>query len=194
MMETQRDFFKRLTTFLERAGIPYMVAGSVGSSFYGQPRATNDIDIVIDPNAGQLEQFLTMLCKDYYVSVSAAKDALRNRSMFNVIDNQTGWKADLIIRQTRPFSQQEFERRQSAQLLGLDTWLLSPEDSILSKLEWSKGRQDTAQLKDSLSVLVSQWDKLDFDYLRKWASVLETGEMLEDLIKQTEQIRAAGTE
>src|SRR5437899_2207719 len=101
---TQGQFLVQLATELERAGIPFMVAGSHGSSFHGQPRTTNDVDVVIDPTPDQLERFLTQLGERYYFSRASAQEALARRSMFNLIDFDEGWKADLIIRKERPFS------------------------------------------------------------------------------------------
>jgi hypothetical protein len=189
-MDTQQEFLHRLAALFDKAGIPYMIAGSIGSSFYGQPRATNDIDIVVDTDNAGLEKFLEMLGSDYYVNKHAAMDALNHRSMFNIIDNQTGWKVDVIIRKSRPFSQEEFLRRRHADLMGLSTWLLSPEDSILSKLEWVKSRESPAHLRDVLGVLLAQWDRLDFEYLKKWASQLEVTETLTELIEEALRIRS----
>jgi len=181
-MTDQNTFLRRVIEALIEAEIPYMIAGSVGSSFHGQPRATNDADIVIDPTKNQLSIFLEQLVPDFYVSQQAALQALEDRAMFNVIDIQSGYKADLIIRKQRPFSQQEFSRRISAHLLGMDAYVLSPEDSILSKLEWTQGRDSQTQLNDALGVLNLQKDKIDFDYLKHWAKELGILDALEQLL------------
>jgi hypothetical protein len=47
----------------------------------------------------------------YYISPESAREALARRSMFNVIDFDEGWKADLIVRKDRPFSIEELRRR-----------------------------------------------------------------------------------
>lgn len=171
MME-QNQFLKQIVSLLERAGVPYMISGSVGSSFHGQPRATNDADIVIDPTKEQLLAFIASLGSDFYVSQPAALQALEHRAMFNIIGTQSGYKADMIIRKKRPFSQQEFRRKIRSELFGVSAYILSPEDSILSKLEWSKDRHSEAQLKDALGVLTVQKARLDFAYLKKWAKEL----------------------
>jgi hypothetical protein len=95
---SQSDFLRRIDAKLRDAGIPCMLTGSLASGAYGRARATEDIDILIDPTAQQLEQLLQSLSSnDYYVSAEAARDALRARTMFNVIDMSSGWKVDLII-------------------------------------------------------------------------------------------------
>ncbi|MHC4468318.1 MAG: hypothetical protein ACYSUZ_02925 [Planctomycetota bacterium] len=101
-----------------------------------------------------------------------------------MIDIQLGHKADLIIRKDRLYSQQEFSRRAKTSLLGIDVYVLSPEDSILSKLEWSKGRQSETQYKDALGVLITQKDSLDFDYIKKWAIELGIDDALNNLLEE----------
>jgi hypothetical protein len=102
----------RIVELLNRASVPFMVAGSFASTYHGIPRTTNDIDIVIAPTEEALALFLRELPEqDYYVSQDAAFDALRRRTMFNVIDMETGWKVDMIVQKGRPFSQEEFHRR-----------------------------------------------------------------------------------
>ena len=134
---TQEEFLAEMIRGLQTAGIPYMVAGSHASSYHGHPRATQDVDLVIDPSREQLDEFLGCLGESYYVSLDAAREALHGRSMFNVILFAEGWKADLIIRKDRPFSLEEFRRRQVCTLHGQTLSVASAEDVILTKLEWN---------------------------------------------------------
>jgi len=183
-MTTQKEFLERLTKLLDMGGIPYMVAGSMSSSLHGRPRATQDADVVIDPTGDQLDPLLALLEQGYYVSREAALDALRDRTMFNVIDLEGGWKADLIICKDRPFSRQEFARRRQIDAMGQMLWVASPEDIILSKLEWMRGRESEVQYSDVLGVAVTQWGNLDLEYLRKWAGQLGVQDMLARLLKE----------
>jgi hypothetical protein len=68
----------------------------------------------------------------------AALEALRIESQFNVLDLTTGWKIDLIVRKSRPFSRTEFDRRITAEIEGLRIPIASAEDIVLAKLEWAK--------------------------------------------------------
>ncbi len=187
-MTKQEDFLKRLIEALSKAGIPYMLSGSIGSSFHGKPRATNDFDIVIAPTEQQLNTFTKSLGEDYYVSNEAARQALKSNSMFNIIDQRTGTKADLILRKNRDFSFEEFKRRRKEKVMGLDIWVVSPEDLILSKLEWIQGGDVSRQFQDALGVAVVQWDGLDSDYLNKWAKELQVEELLKQLLEQAGKI------
>ena len=118
-MTSQENFLEKLIKKLNEQNIPYMLSGSVSSSLHGQPRATNDADIIIAPAEEQLIAFVKSLGDDYYVSDDTAREALKNNSMFNVIDIQNSWKADFIIRKDRPFSREEFRRRRKANIMGL---------------------------------------------------------------------------
>jgi hypothetical protein len=188
-MQTQREFLKDIIEHLQGSGIDYMISGSLGSSFYGEPRATNDIDIVIDPVSDKLDKFLASLSANYYVSKTAAIQALHDRSMFNVIDKENGWEIDLIVKKSRPFSAIEFTRKQKSQILGLTAYILSSEDSIISKLEWATKADSLTQLRDAMGILINLWDKLDFEYLNKWADQLGISEDLKKLIAEVQTIR-----
>ncbi len=187
-MTSLDDFLKKLIRILDDCSVPYMISGSFGSSYHGQPRATKDIDIVIAPTEEQLLSFVESLGTDYYVSLEAVREAFANQPMFNVIDNLSGWKADFIFRKNREFSRQEFERKRQAEIGGIDVWVTSPEDMILSKLEWSKESQSEQQFHDALGVAVVQWDHLNIGYLRKWAKELQVQDSLEQLLERAERL------
>jgi hypothetical protein len=183
----QAEFLVHVAQCLETAGIPFMLAGSYSSSYHGKPRATNDVDLVIDPTADQLDTFLALLGNRYYVSPEAAREALQRRSLFNLIDFAEGWKADLIVRKDRPFSVEEFRRRQSGTVLGRPIPTASPEDVILTKLEWNRLTPSERQLTDALNVAVVQGPRLDRAYLRTWAPILGVADLLEELLRKVEE-------
>jgi len=187
-MTSQEDFLERLIKKLNEQNIPYMLSGSVSSSLHGQPRATKDADIIIAPAEEQLIAFVKSLGDDYYVNPDAARDAFKNKSVFNVIDIHNSWKADFIIRKNRPFSREEFQRRQKANIMGLDVWVVSPEDVILSKLEWAKNSESSQQFQDALGVATVQYDRLDRDYLYKWAKELQVESSLKQLLQQAKKL------
>lgn len=158
---------------LTAAGIPYMVTGSVASSFHGEPRTTRDIDIVVDPTPQALDLFVRSLPADaFYVDLGAARAALAERGQFNVIESASGWKADLLIRKDRPFSIEEFARRQPVHLLGTSTFIASPEDLVIAKLEWAKAAESERQLRDVAAILAVSGDRFDYPYIERWVSAL----------------------
>ena len=158
---------------LDAAGIPFMVTGSVAASYYGAGRATMDVDLVIDPNAAQLRSLVASLAPDvFYVSLDAALEALRDRSLFNLIEFGSGWKVDCIVRKSRPFSEGEFSRRVPAIVMGVAVAVATVEDVILSKLEWAKLGGSARQLDDVRALLTVHEGRLDRAYLDRWVTAL----------------------
>jgi hypothetical protein len=167
---TLADLLAELVRGLDAAGIPHMVAGSVASTLHGEPRTTQDIDMVIDPTAPALERLVAGFDSSrFYVGDWAA--ALDRRDQFNVIDTRTGAKVDLIVRKDRPFSRSEFERRRRVVIMGVATAVATVEDTILAKLEWARGGSDR-QRRDVVGMLAAQADTLDREYLARWAPEL----------------------
>jgi len=167
------EVFRRITTALDRAGISYMLTGSFASAHYGVPRSTQDIDLVIEASATQLRIFIGDLPQnEYYADLDAALEARKRESLFNVIDLTTGWKIDLIFRKSRPFSQEEFRRRQLVDFQGLGLFVATAEDVIIAKLEWAKLAQSQRQIEDVASVLKLRSGALDTPYLERWISEL----------------------
>jgi hypothetical protein len=71
--------------------------------------------------------------------------------------------------------------------MGLDVWVVSAEDVILSKLEWAKNSESSQQYRDALGVATVQYDRLDRDYLYKWAKELQVESSLEQLLKYAKE-------
>jgi hypothetical protein len=167
-------FLRAITAALQRADIPFMITGSVAGAYHGAGRATLDVDLVIDPDRARLEAFVTIIAATgVYVSAEAAREALTDRTMFNVVDTETGWKGDLIIRKDRPFSEAEFSRRQPIHFAGVDMAVATLEDVIVSKLEWAKLGGSARQLEDVRSLLRLRGAELDRTYLTRWVTNLE---------------------
>jgi len=163
-----------------------MITGSFASNIHGLPRATQDADVVIEVEPRTLERFLENLGPAFYRSREAAMDALAREQMFNVVHLETGFKVDLIVRKSRPFSRIEFSRRQPAFYLGENRWFATAEDTILAKLEWSKVASSERQFSDALNVAKLQKENLDRAYLEKWARELDILDLLEKLFREIE--------
>lgn len=154
---------------LDDCGIPYMLTGSLAAAYYATPRATKDIDIVFESDETRLSRLTTQLHEaGLYVDEEAALEALRTEGQFNAIDPASGWKIDLIVRKERPFSRAEFERRETATVLGIDAALASLEDVLIAKLEWSKLGDSELQRRDVVELLERAWERLDQAYIERW--------------------------
>jgi hypothetical protein len=182
-VKSQHEFLRDMVSLLTQAGIPYMVTGSLAATYHGRPRTTQDIDLVVEVDAERLRLFVESAIRGgYYVDPDDAKDALTRRSMFNILDSTSGYKLDIIIRKDREYSREEFRRRRTTELPGGRVFMVSPEDSILSKLEWAKKSSSERQYQDALGIVLVQGGSLDVAYLRRWADALGVQAELESLL------------
>src|SRR5947208_8313164 len=151
-----------------------MVTGSLVSSVHGVPRATQDIDVVIEPSREQLMTLMEYFGEPTYDSdKDDAFDAVRRRTMFSVIDRRGIWKIDFIVRKERPFSRREFGRRQKVDILGVSLYAATPEDILLAKLEWAKLGESERQIRDAAGIIQIQGANLDREYVERWAAELD---------------------
>jgi len=179
---TLAELLAEIVRTLDAAEIPHMIAGSLASTHHGEPRSTQDIDLVIDPSAAALAEFVAALDSERFY-VGDALGALDRRDQFNVIDLTTGWKVDLVIRKDRAFSRSEFNRRQPVVIAGVATSVATAEDTILAKLEWAKQGGSDRQRRDVVAMLAVQGATLDGAYLNHWAEELDVSEDLEAALR-----------
>jgi hypothetical protein len=167
------SFLTIMVRALNDAGIPFMLTGSLAAAFYGTPRATQDIDLVIEAQPGNLQRLIENLeSAGLYVDHGAAFEALDTAGQFNAIDPVSGWKADLIVRRTREFSRTEFQRRRGEDLFGVEVALTTLEDLIIAKLEWSELGDSELQRRDIRNLLELAGDSVDEPYMMTWIAAL----------------------
>jgi hypothetical protein len=170
---------------LDRLGIPYAIGGSLASSMHGVQRMTRDADLTVEPFPRRIESFLAYFdTEEYYVSEDAVREALRNRSTFNVIHPASGYKIDFFVRKDEPFEREAFTRRTSFALPDHPNEPVvfhSAEDVIVFKLRWYRmgGEQSEKQWTDILNVLKVQADRLNETYLDQWAASLNVADLLQ---------------
>ena len=163
----------RIVGALDAEEIPHMLVGSFASTHHGVPRATHDVDLVIDPTEASLDRFVRGLdSKRFYVSAETVRAAWKRRGQFKLVDFESAWKVDLILRKDRPFSREEFGRRQPATLLGTRVFVATAEDTVLAKLEWAQRGEPERQLRDVVGILELRGRELDHAYLERWAREL----------------------
>ena len=180
-----------VTHTLEQIGIPYAVGGSFASSLHGIMRSTLDVDIVADMRLEHIMPLVAALSKEFYADDEMMKGAIEHHSSFNLIHYETAFKVDIFIRKLRAFDQMQLERRRTS-IISTDPeqsiYVASPEDVILSKLEWYRrgGETSERQWRDILGVLKTRAGELELDYLRKWAKELKVIDLLERALKDME--------
>jgi len=185
---SQQELLRRVIQALDDAGIEYIVTGSVASSLQGEPRSTHDIDLVAAmerATAGKLAKAFSP--PDFHLDEESIVDAINNQSMFNLIDVATGDKVDFWILTNAPFDRSRFSRKYVEEVMGMRIAVSSPEDTILAKLRWAKlSGGSEKQFTDALRVYEVQFDRLDMDYLRRWAKKIGVAPMLKRLKEEAE--------
>jgi hypothetical protein len=171
----EQDELLRFTVdVLERLQIRYMLVGSLASSVYGEPRLTQDIDIVIAPTLPQLDALCDAFSTDdFYVSREAAREALAARSQFNILDPSSGNKIDFIIAKADAWASEQLARRERMRLLpDRDGYAARPEDIILSKMQYFEEGGSEKHLRDIASMLRMSDNRIDRAYMEKWVETL----------------------
>ena len=182
-MKNEIYILRDVSEKLNSAAIAFMLTGSVAMSYYATPRMTRDIDIIVALDRSDIEKICSLFGADYYVSKEAVAEAVRRKSMFNIIHFESVIKVDFIVLMNTPFAVSEFGRRSQLTLGDFQTTIISCEDLILSKLVWAKDSGSEMQLRDVRNLLGQH---CDLGYLRKWAEELTVQDTLESLLKTHE--------
>jgi hypothetical protein len=135
-------------------------------SLYVVPRATRDFDFIIHLEPKEIDRFVGNFKDGYYCDKDAIEDAVKHRSMFNIIDHASGFKADFVVLKPDPFRQNEFSRRIAMEFMGKTIFVVSPEDLLLSKLIWIQDYQSGVQMEDIRNLVLS--GNLDWGYIDLW--------------------------
>lgn len=137
-----------LCTRLDGAGIAYMLTGSLAMTLYARPRMTRDIDLVVALDPAAAHTLTDALGADYYADKDAIAEGFRQLRPCNVIHLLTVVKIDIIPRKPGEYRRTEFERRRKVDFPGIELWIASREDLILSKLEWARESGSELEMRD----------------------------------------------
>ncbi len=179
-MTTELEVLRIVSARLSDCGLPFMLTGSFALAYYATPRMTRDLDLVVALEERKVGILIAAFAPDFYVDADAALDAVRNERLFNLMHLDSGIKVDLIVRKGAEYRQIEFARRQPVDLAGVQTWIVTREDLILSKLVWAHATQSELQMRDVRQLM---GERVDIDYLHRWAPVLGVAELLEQVNK-----------
>jgi hypothetical protein len=185
-MSEELEVLKIVTRRLNEAEIPYMISGSIAANYYTVPRMTRDIDIVIELKKGDIDKFVGLFEKEFYLNRETVTDEVFRRGMFNLIHNRYVVKIDFIINKSYAYQQAAFSRRKQVLIEQSPMWFVSVEDLIISKLLWAKDSHSETQLKD-VANLIETTDNLDSEYIDNWIRELN----LEQIYKEADDVRHA---
>jgi len=180
--EDVHQTLRRVISVLDELSVPWAIGGSLSSSLHGEPRSTNDIDLVALLQPHHASMLVDRLGAGFYADREMIADAIRRRSSFNLIDDETILKVDIFVPPPGALGSGQLDRRRRVQLApALEVWVLGPEDTVLQKMKWYRlgGSTSERQWQDICDVLRVQAGRLDFGYLRQTADAAGFGDDLD---------------
>jgi len=187
------DFVKLVLAALEAADIPYMIGGAVASWAWGEPRATRDLDVVVQVSIELVERLSEELAaRDMLVPADIILNNLlddRADIPLNAIHVHSGYKADIyFLRKGDALREEAFQRRKLVDLgpeLG-QVYLHSPEDLILYKMWYYSLSKQTKHLRDITAIVLTLGDELDDNYIRCWARDKGLNTLWDEILERIE--------
>ncbi|MBI3955757.1 nucleotidyltransferase [Candidatus Gottesmanbacteria bacterium] len=181
----QRDLLVDVARSLNAHRVPYLLSGSFASSYYGFPRATHDIDFVVEVGTKQLKQLagtLRGLGKDFALTARTLP-TITSPQMVNTFHSGTSTKVDFWITNTDDFSL-KYKRRRSVTIGRTRVSVIAPEDLILTKLAWCKELRSERHMGDCVGIWRVQKGKLDEAYVLRRAGELSVTALLKEIASQ----------
>jgi hypothetical protein len=184
----QADLLKYAVACIESNDIPYLLAGSLASGVYGEPRHTLDIDIVIDLKMSQIDAVCTAFPPpEFYISRSAAIEAIETGRQFNVLNPPSGNKIDFMISRRDSWGRSQLQRRRREMLVpGCEGYAAAPEDIIISKLIYFQEGRSEKHIRDIVAMMDSSASLIDKNYLQKWIDELGLANEWQHVVEQFE--------
>lgn len=182
----------RVAAAFDNLSVSYIVGGSLASSVYGIPRATQDVDLVADLKLEHAEPLTRMLSAEFYVDTDMIADAIKHRASFNVVHLATMFKADIFVPGRDSWTREELKRAKLEQFDLADGAVVirfaSPEDTLLHKLVWYKLGNEISerQWRDVLGIMKVQGASLDNLYLDEWADAVDVVALLSRARRETQ--------
>ena len=182
----QSELLRQTTAALTRLGIPHFVTGGLASIFYGEPRFTNDIDIVVDLPADKIAALCASFSsEEFYLSPEAVSDAVARRRQFNILHPASGLKVDIMMSSGDEFDRGRFARRRELSTSPEhQVSFASPEDVILKKLLYFREGGSDKHLRDIAGILRVSGSALDQQYLAEWAERLGVADLWRHVLER----------
>lgn len=167
------DVLKDVVDRFNREGIEYFLVGSLAAMYYGRPRFTQDVDLVVRLKAKQVVKFEHLFSiEEYYCPPGEVlRDEVIRKGSFNLIHQDSGIKVDIVLDKETPFYISEFSRRVELEIApNIKVYIASPEDLILKKLDFYREGQSEKHLTDIREIMMGS--KVDEVYIEKWVERL----------------------
>lgn len=158
----------KVVDILTRINIPYLITGAVAVVYYGEIRTTHDIDLVVEINENDIKTLVQNFEPDFFIDETSIQNAIQEKSMFNALHKDTNYKVDFWTLTNDEYSRQRFLRRVKVNILGKTMFLPTPEDLIITKLEWFRQSDIDKHYLDAVGIYRIQKENLDKNYITYW--------------------------
>ena len=166
---------------LDSCGIPDILVGSYSTNVYGIPRSTQDADFVIELGGKSIDELARRLAPSIRIDpqMSFETVTMTRRYIAEVVG--TPFKIEFFLLDDDPQHKERFRRRQLVSTLDRQVWLPTPEDVIVTKLQWAFLANRPKDREDARDVIAVQSDRIDWDYVHHWCEQHGTRALLDEI-------------
>ena len=170
------ELHQRLLRPLNAAGVRYMVTGGLAAIVYGEPRLTNDVDIVVQLAPSDAARFLdAFVTSEYYLpprEVVEEEAGRRAFGHFNIIHLESALRADIYCVGDDPFGAWALDHRHAIEIAGEKMWLAPVEYVIVQKLRYYRESGSERHLRDIAAMRRISGDLIDLSVIEGWVTRL----------------------
>lgn len=164
--------------------IAHLIVGSLSVNYYGEPRSTKDVDLVIDASPAELSPFLRAAARDFETDPQYLFETITGTTRLVLTHRATRFKVELFLLMDDPFAQIRFSRRTPIDYYGVPTFVASKEDVVVQKLRWLVRGKRPKDREDVKMVLAVMGSRLDMQYIRTWTDRHGSTGLLDDLLAE----------
>ncbi len=164
---------------LEAESIPYFLAGSIASMVYGIPRATKDVEFVVEIGGGGIDRLARRLAGQFEFDPQQHVETSTWTRRYILRSSRPVFEVELFIKSADPHHLEQWTRRRMLHnpILGRDAWMPAPEDVVIQKLRWGRPKD----IADVETVIGVQGAKLDWTYIERWCDAHGSRKRLDEV-------------
>lgn len=187
----EKKVFQKMIDVLEGLKIPYMITGSVASILYGEPRLTNDIDVVIALKRINVRSLIDgFSVEEFYIPhEESILEEIKRKGQFNIIHISTAIKMDCIILKDTEFEIEQFKLRKRVPFVNnREAFMSTPESVILNKMLFYKEGKSEKHIRDIIGMLNISGSIIDKNYIKRWTKELDIDDIWEMILQKAKNI------
>jgi hypothetical protein len=169
------NLFKIFTLKLNELKLDYFITGSVASIVYGEPRLTHDIDIVLEISVSGIDKFIKAFAGvEFYIPpIEIIRNEIERseRGHFNIIHNESGFKADIFLIGNDKFQKWALDNRKMLTFQDSLIYIAPPEYVIIKKLEYFKEGGAQKHITDIKNILINSAEIINLEFIEKYAAM-----------------------